>query len=106
MDPIVYIAVGVAQIVAILGGGGVVAFRIGRSTQRVESSIELQKIAIAQSAGAISDIKADIAALKAVLTEVALQKAEIKQLREWYDELRRGEGFVYPLGSHLRSAPG
>lgn len=106
MDPVVYIAVGVAQIFAILGGGGAVAYRIGRATQRVENSIDLQKISNQQTASAISELKADIAALKAVLTDVALQKAEIDQLRKWYDELRRGEGFVYPIGAHLRDAAG
>jgi acyl carrier protein phosphodiesterase len=89
-----------------------VAYRLGRSTQRVESAIDLQKQSGVQTAAAITELKADIAALRAVLTEVALQKAEIERLHDtiarlekWYDELRRGEGFVYPLESKLKQRP-
>lgn len=86
-DPMIYIAVGLAQILAILGGGGAVAYRIGRSTERVE-------IISAQAAASISELKGDVAVLKALMTEVALQKASIERLERWYEELRRGEGFI------------
>jgi hypothetical protein len=87
MDPLVYIAVGVAQILAILGGGGVVAYRIGRSTERVE-------LISSQAVSSIAELKVEVSALKTLMTEVALQKAAIDRLEKWYDELRRGEGLI------------
>lgn len=104
MEPLVYIAVGVAQILAFLGGGGAVAYRIGRSTMRVEASIDLQRAIAMQNGQAITELKTEVTGLKSLLTEVALQKQELRnlasdiaELRRWYDELRHGEGMVFPL---------
>lgn len=88
---IVYIVVGAFQVLSVLGGGGMVAYKLGQSNQRQESTS-------VQTAAAISEIKIEIAALRTLMTDVALQKAEIAQLRQWYDELRRGEGFIVPIG--------
>lgn len=103
---IVYIIVGAFQILSVLGGGGVIAYRLGQSNQRLESAVEFTKSLSAQTTTAITELKADVAALRTVLTEVALQKAEIAQLRQWYDELRHGEGLVFPLGSRLNQKSG
>jgi len=104
MEPsYVAIAVGIAQIVSILGGGGLVAYRLGRTTQRMESSIDLQKQLSLQNGEEIRELKSEVKALNALMTEVALQKVAIERLEQWYDELRRGEGFVYPLTRHLKS---
>lgn len=83
----VSIIVGIVQTLAIFGGGGLVAVRIGRSTERAQVVSE-------QAAASIAELKDEVAALKALMTEVALQKAAIERLEKWYDELRRGEGFI------------
>ena len=104
MEPsLVAIAVGIAQIVSILGGGGLVAYRLGRTSQRMESSIDLQKQLSLQNGEEIRELKSEVKALNALMTEVALQKSAIERLEHWYDELRRGEGFVYPLNARLKS---
>ena len=98
---VVYIIVGAFQIFSVLGGGGMVAYKLGQSNQRQESTSS-------QTASAINEIKTELAALRTVMTDVALQKQELAQLRsdlgqlrQWYDELRHGEGLVYPFGAHL-----
>lgn len=91
----VSIAVGVLQIFAILAGGGLVAIRLIVSTK-------LQEKFSAQTEASIAELKTEITALKALMTEVALQKAAIEQLRQWYDELRRGEGFIRPMRPRAR----
>jgi hypothetical protein len=97
----VSIVVGIVQTLAILGGGGMVSFRLGRSTQKVESAIAAQENNSKRAAEAIAEIKGEIAALRGLMTEVALQKQEISQVRvelaqvrSWYDELRHGEGYI------------
>jgi ribosomal protein L29 len=97
----VSIIVGVIQTLAIVAGGGMVSFRLGRSTQKVESAIAAQEKNSMQAAQAIAEIKGEIAALRGLMTEVALQKQEISQVRNelaqvrtWYDELRHGQGYV------------
>ncbi|MDE2468553.1 MAG: hypothetical protein KGL35_07385 [Bradyrhizobium sp.] len=105
----VSIVVGVVQTLAILGGGGMVAFRLGRSTQKVESAIAAQEGNFRQANAVIAEIKGEIVAMRGLMTEVALQKQEITQirqdtaqLREWYDALRHGEGFVRPAAKRIR----
>lgn len=100
-ETLVYIgiAVGLIQTLAILGGGILVSFRLGRGTQRVESAILLQKELFKQAQLSIVELKNEVTALKTLMTEVALQKVAIEQLRQWYDELRHGEGYIHPLRS-------
>lgn len=93
----VQILLQVLQIVAIVGGGGVVAFRLGRVTQRVEMSLDTQN-------KAISGLQDDVKELNRVVTSVALQGqridtlgARIDLLDKRYEEIRHGEGFVFPL---------
>ncbi len=102
LNSLIYIIVGFFQVASILGGGGAVAYRLGRSTARVEAAISLQEKNAENTTAAITEIRTEVVALRALMTDVALQKQEIAQLRQWYDELRRGEGFVYPLGARLK----
>ena len=87
---IVSAVIGAVQIISILAGGGLVAYRIGGAMNRLEQFAELH-------GGAINELKNEVSAIKAVMTDVALQKAAIDRLEKWYDELRRGEGFVVPF---------
>lgn len=94
---LVYIVVGAAQVLSILGGGFLLAYKVGRSTQKLEGAIEVQSVLQRSNHDEIKSIKADLGALNALLAEVAVQKAAIERLEKWYDEMRHGEGFVYPL---------
>lgn len=94
---IVSIIIAVIQTSAFIGGGIAVAYRIGKSMQRLDQYAE-------SHGAAITELKDDITAMKNLMTDMALQKLEmatqkqaIERLERWYDELRRGEGYVFPL---------
>jgi len=39
------------------------------------------------------------------VTEVAVKSKRLDILERRYEELRHGEGFTFPLATHLRAAP-
>ena len=82
------------EIASIIGGGGLVAYRLGRTASRVEAAMTLQ-------ATEISTLKEEIKTLGGLVTQVAVQTTRLDMVEKHLDELRHGEGFVYPLGSHL-----
>ena len=91
----------IATLVSIVGGGGVIVWRMSRMATRFELIGTTQ-------AKEISEIKMEISAMRTLMTTVAVQKERLDSqgerlnlLDKRYDELRHGEGFVYPLGSHL-----
>lgn len=91
----------IAEIVAVAGTGTGLFFKIGRVTERFEMIGK-------QQAKEITEIKNEVRAFGVVLTDVAVQKTRLDSqgerlnlLDRRYDELRHGEGFVYPLGAHL-----
>jgi hypothetical protein len=93
------IALKVAEIVSILAGGTVVAFRLGRTTQRVEA-------AMTQQGQEINSLRDEIKTLSKLITEVALQGQRLDMqdkrldtLDRRYEELRHGEGFAFPFDS-------
>lgn len=90
-------ALKLAEIVSILGGGSLVAFRLGKSSQVV-------KEAMRQQAAEIAMLKDEIKELSKLVTEVAVQSKRLDILEQRYEELRHGEGFVLPLAAHLRGA--
>ncbi len=49
----------------------------------------------------ISTLKDEIKPLSTLITAVAVQNNRLDMLEKRLDELRHGEGFVYPIGSHL-----
>ena len=98
---IVYIAVGVAQVLSILGGGLMVAYRLGLSTRSVEAAVEVQALISKQNSEAIRDLRVDVSGVRndvnevrRLMAEVAAQKSAIDRLERWYDELRHGIGLV------------
>lgn len=86
------------EIVSILGGGGLVAFRLGRNSQVVREAMR-------QQATEIAALKDEIKELSKLVTEVAVQSKRLDMLEQRYEELRHGEGFVFPLAAHLRGVP-
>jgi hypothetical protein len=90
----------IVEIIAIIGGGGLVAFRIGRSTEKMQATVDMQAQFGRQHAREIAEIKEDIKQLGVVLTKLALQEQRLDMLDKRYEELRHGEGFVYPLKTY------
>jgi len=91
----------IVTLFSIVGGGGVIVWRMSRMATRFE-------LIGATQAKEISEIKNEITAMRTLMTAVAVQKERLDSQAERlnlldrrYDELRHGEGFVYPLGSHL-----
>lgn len=87
-------ALKVIEVVSILGGGGLVLIRLGKTTGRVEAAMKLQ-------AEEIADLKGEVKVVNKLLTDVAVQKQRldtmdmrIDTLDRRYDELRHGDGFV------------
>jgi hypothetical protein len=87
IDPNLDTVLRVAEIFSIIGGGGLVAFRLGRSTA------QMHEATLRQSAE-IEDLKVEIKQLGAILTKLAVQEERLNTLTRWYDELRHGSGFV------------
>ncbi len=81
-----------------LGGSGLVAFRLGRHSQVVREAMR-------QQAAEIAMLKDEIKDLSKLVTAVTVASKRLDILEQCYDELRHGEGFVFPLARHLRAAP-
>jgi len=90
-----------AEVLSILGGGGLVAFRLGRTTTRVEAAMLLH-------GREISELKTEMKQVSNLLTQVALQgqrldtqDKRLDTLDRRYEELRHGEGFVVPAPGRM-----
>ncbi len=68
--------------------------KAGKSAGRVEAVLDHHTKSIEALARSLERIQP-------VLEQIAVQKNEIANLTKWYDELRHGEGYVFPLGSHV-----
>jgi hypothetical protein len=82
------------EVIGIVGGGGLILIRLGRTTGRVE-------LAMKQQADEIKGLKDEMKVVNTLLTDVAVQKqrldtmdARMDTLDRRYDELRHGDGFV------------
>jgi hypothetical protein len=91
----------IAEVLSIIGGGGLVAFKLGRSTTRVETAMALQGSAVATMQDEVKELKAEIkklaeiASLQAVQTERMNQQAErINRVEANVNELAHGRGFI------------
>jgi len=94
-------ALKIAELLAIVGGGGLVLMRMTRMAARFEFIGE-------QQSKEISELKLQVVKIGDLMTNVAVQNERldaqakrINLLDQRYEELRHGEGFVYPLGTHL-----
>lgn len=95
---LVYVAVGFVQTTAILGGGAIFMLKAGKSAGRIETQL-------AHHTQSIAELAADLKAIQPILATIAVQKNQIDTLTKWYDELRHGEGYVFPMGTHLNKTP-
>lgn len=84
----------VVEIASIIGGGSLVAFKLGRSTEKMQSAIEAQGVIAGQQRADIADLKSEIKQLGAILTKLALQEQRLDMLDQRYEELRHGDGWV------------
>lgn len=62
-------------------------FRSGVTLTRLQN-------AVTSALAEISELKGDIKQMGQILTELAVQKEQINMIMKWYDELRRGRGWV------------
>ncbi len=96
----------IATLISIIGGGGVIVWRMSRMATRFEIIGDTQ-------AREIGSIKDEIIAMRALMTAVAVQKERLDTQAERlnlldrrYEELRHGEGYVFPLGTHMGKREG
>lgn len=61
--------------------------------RRGGSDVEL-KLAVAACLKEISEIKTELSEFGKAMTRLAVQETKINLLMKWYDELRRGKGWV------------
>ena len=80
MDVSVDVALKIAEIVSIIAGGGVVAYRLGRTTERMEQSMVLQR-------EQIEALQGDVKELSKLMVEVALQKQRLDMHAAQIEEL-------------------
>lgn len=78
------------DIASLIGGLSVAAAFLYR---RGGSDVEL-KLAVAACLKEMSEIKSELAEFGKAMTKLAVQETKIDLLMKWYDELRRGRGWV------------
>ena len=79
----------VVEIVALVGGGFSVAYRLGKTHSAITAAIEKQDAAAARQAAELSELKTEIKKLGDVLTALAVQENRLDMHEKWIDELRR-----------------
>lgn len=77
----------VAEIVSVLVGGGLVAYRLGRATQRMEAIMDNQR-------ENIDKLQTDVTELNRAMVQVALQKERLDRHAQQLDRL---EAIVIPI---------
>lgn len=87
-------ALRIVEILSILGGGVVVIFRLGRSTEKMQAVVQMHADYAERQSGEIADIKKQVQKLSDVITQLAVQGTRLDMIDKRVDELRRGEGFI------------
>jgi hypothetical protein len=88
----------VVEIVALVGGGLSVAYRLGKTHTAIIAAIEKHDAAAERQAVEIADLKTEIKKLGDVLTALAVQENRLDMHEKWIDELRRGLGWHIARG--------
>lgn len=78
------------DVLTFVGGIGVAAAFLYR---RGGSDADLRS-AMSRCLDEMSEMKAELSEFGKAMTKLAVQETKIDLLMKWYDELRRGEGFV------------
>jgi hypothetical protein len=84
----------ILEICAILGGGVGVAFRLGKTTERIETAIIAQAKNAERQGVEMVELRTEIKKLNDVLTTLAVQETRLDMHDKWIDELRRGVGLI------------
>lgn len=84
------------ELFSIVAGGGAILVKMGRMAGKFEEIGSQQAVEI-------REMKSSIQTLNQLITAVAVQKVEMEAIRsdvgrltDWYDELRRGLGWIRP----------
>lgn len=86
-----------------MGGALVVAFGVLYNRGKTEQT---QEDLVTRAVAEIEDLKEEIKKFSQVITRVAVQESQITLLMKWYDELRRGVGYVTERDQRRRSIDG
>ena len=84
----------VLEIVSMLGGGGVVAFKLGRTTSRVEDTLNRQNEILTGQSTQITELKDETKKVNDVLTKIAVQENRLDRIEGDIQDIRHGRGFV------------
>lgn len=82
------------EIISILGGGALVAFKLGRTSSRFEAALDQQKALIQLQSEEISELRIETKKLGDVLTAIAVQGNRLDRVEADIRELRHGKGYV------------
>jgi len=101
----VQIVVNLVTLIALMGGGGILVFKIGRAVSKFEVVAEHQAIDI-------KEIRMDVKIIGDATLKLALQEERMTaisrrmtNLEATVKELQHGEGFVFPISAHLGKSP-
>lgn len=87
----------IGEIFSILAGGGLVAFKLGRTTTSVEMTLKQQNEILVIQSKEISELKIETKRLGDVLTTLAVQQTRLERLEQDIREMKHGRGFVNPM---------
>lgn len=100
----VQLILNIVSLLALVGGGYIIVFKMGKAVNRFESVATMH-------GEAIKDLKESLKLISEAVMRQAIQEERITQiskrqtsLEATVKELQHGEGFIFPLGS-IRPAP-
>lgn len=82
------------EIASIVGGGGLVLFRLGRTTSRVEATLERQNEILEGQSKSIDGLREETKQVNVVLTKIAVQESRLERIEEDIRDMQHGKGFV------------
>ncbi len=92
------------EIASIICAAILFIFKSGRSTESLGQAVTALRDVVLGQGSEIKELRSEMKQFGAILTQMAVQKERIDMLLERvqllddrYEELRHGEGFVYPL---------
>ena len=96
MDINIDVLLRIGEIASIIGGGYVIAFRLGIAINSMKESIRAQKNAQESHSTEIKELKQEVKKMATILTTLAVQEQRLNQLEKYIDDLRRGRGYIEP----------
>jgi hypothetical protein len=94
----------VLEILAILGGGGTVAFKLGKTTTRVEDTLTRQNEILVGQSQEITELKEETKKVNDVLTKIAVQENRLERIEEDIRDMQHGRGFFPDAKSAIMPA--